>query len=754
MTQRKSTKLLSLILALLMAFMLLWTALPAQAEENVDALGPVTSKDVIYQIITDRFYDGDTSNNVPDGFDATLYDGTGDDLKLYQGGDWAGIIEKIPYLKGMGVTAVWISAPYENRDTEIIDYQSDGSYDRWTSFHGYHVRNYFATNKHFGTLNEFKELRDALHENGIKLIIDFVTNHTSREMNPTAGNIPEDGKLYEPDRKEDGSFAFDENGEPYDYNGDGLVENLIADPQNDTNGWFHGLGDRGDDSSRFGYRYKDLGSLADFSQENGEVAEYLEEATLFWANMGINGIRHDATLHMDAAFAKGLKDAVDSSNTITQFGEFFIGRPDPKYDEYVYFPKQTGINNLDFEYYRAASTTFGDFSTTMSDFGNMMEYTQEDYDYENQTVTFLDNHDVSRFGYTQRSQKTYNAALATLLTSRGIPNIYYGTEQYIVPADGSDVAGRIFMQTDSAFDTTTTAYQLIGELSDLRQDNDALAYGMTVIRYSSDDVLVYERQFYDDVVLVAVNRQPDASFTIDGVETMLPAGEYSDYLNGMLDGSSITVSSGTEINNSSSFTLPGGAVCVWQYDSSASAPQIGNVISTMGRAGNKVYIYGDGLDGNVTVNFGDTPATVIENSATEIVTTVPENATPGYNDITVTKDGATSNSFTYNVLSGDQNQVIFHVQAETNYGENIYIVGNIPELGNWDPDNCTEALLNPNYPEWFLPVSVPAGTQIEFKFIKKDSTGAITWESGENRVITSSPDSAGSVDTELYYWRN
>lgn len=55
MTQRKSPKLLSLILALLMAFMLLWTALPAQAEENVDALGPVTSKDVIYQIITDRF---------------------------------------------------------------------------------------------------------------------------------------------------------------------------------------------------------------------------------------------------------------------------------------------------------------------------------------------------------------------------------------------------------------------------------------------------------------------------------------------------------------------------------------------------------------------------------------------------------------------------------------------------------------------------------------------------------------------------
>ena len=186
------------------------------AQETVNDLGPVSSKDVIYQIITDRFYDGDSTNNIPVGFSSNLYDGTGADLKLYQGGDWDGIVQKIPYLKGMGVTAVWISAPYENRDTAIIDYQNDGSYDTWTSFHGYHVRNYFATNKHFGTLNEFKDLRDALHENGIKLVIDFVTNHTSREMNPTNNNAPEDGKLYEPDRKENGEFAFDANGEPYE----------------------------------------------------------------------------------------------------------------------------------------------------------------------------------------------------------------------------------------------------------------------------------------------------------------------------------------------------------------------------------------------------------------------------------------------------------------------------------------------------------------------------------------------------------
>lgn len=94
--------------------------------------------------------------------------------------------------------------------------------------------------------------------------------------------------------------------------------------------------------------------------------------------------------------------------------------------------------------------------------------------------------------------------------------------------------------------------------------------------------------------------------------------------------------------------------------------------------------------------------------------------------MTVTKNGVVSNSIIYKVLSGNQNQVIFHVNASTNYGENIYIVGNVPELGSWNVNKCTEVMMNPGYPEWYLPVSVPAGTTIEFKFIKKDSNGNVT----------------------------
>ncbi|HTG68539.1 MAG TPA: alpha-amylase family glycosyl hydrolase [Candidatus Udaeobacter sp.] len=735
----------------------------AEALTASSALSPVTPKDTVYQIITDRFADGNTGNNIPSGFDSTLFDdansdgkGDGNDLKLYQGGDWQGIIDKIPYLKNMGVTAVWISAPYENRDTVIEDYQPGGGMDRWTSFHGYHVRNYFATNKHFGLMQNFEQLRDALHNEGMKLVIDFVTNHTSRWQNPTNGFSAEDGKLYEPDKNASGNYTFDVSGNPYDYNSDGKIENLIADPNNDTFGWFHGLGDRGSDSTPFGFRHKELGSLADFSQENAIVVAHLEKAAAFWKSKGVDGFRHDATLHMNPAFTKGIKDAIDSAagGPLTHFGEFFISRPDPKYNEYRTFPDRTGVNNLDFEYYRAATNAFGNFSETMSSFGSMLTQTSSDYSYENQAVTFLDNHDVTRFRYIQPNNKPYHAALAALLTSRGTPNIYYGTEQYVSSVNSSDIAGRVFMEQEVSFDQTTTAYKVIKELSALRKSNEAVAYGTTSILYSTDNVLVYQRQFYDKQVIVAINRQPDVSYTVPALDTTLPTGTYTDVLGGLLYGASNTVTNVSGQNKMSSFTLSGGEVNVWSYNPAlgTTIPRIGDVISTSGRAGNTVYIYGTGLGGTATVKFDTVTATVVSNNDTFIEAVVPAVAA-GPRSITVTKGANVSNGFTYEVLSDDQVQVIFKVNATTTLGQNIHIVGSIPELGSWNPAKSTEAMMNPNYPVWFLPVSVPKGTTFEFKFIKKDSSGNVVWESGSNRSYTSPSSSTGTADTSVYTWQ-
>ncbi len=731
-------------------------AAPAAAATSTGALGPLDPTDVVYQILTDRFADGNTGNNVPPGFDRTLFDdpdgngiGNGTDLKLYQGGDFHGIIDKIAYLKDMGITAVWISAPYANRDTVIEDAQPNGSVDRWTSFHGYHVRNYYATNKHFGTLRQFEQLRDALHANGIKLVIDFVTNHTSRWQNPTRGFVAEDGRLYEPDRLPGGSLALDANGEPYDYNSDGRLENLIADPHNDTSGWFHGLGDRGGDSSRFGYRHRDLGSLADFSQENAQVAAYLEGAATFWKARGVDGFRHDATLHMNPAFARNLRDAIDTApgGPVSHFGEFFIGRPDPKYGEYESFPDRTGINNLDFEYYRASTNAFGSFSEGMDDFGAMLVATSNDYAYENQAVTFIDNHDVTRFRYIQPNDRPYHAALATLMTSRGTPNIYYGTEQYVSSADASDIAGRVFMQRATSFSTTTTAYRLISSLAGLRRSNYGLAYGLTTVLYSTDDVLVFSRKFYGHEVVVAVNRQPNSSATVPALATTLPNATYPDHLAGLLAGAGVTVAGGVL----PSFVLSGGEVDVWTSTPGlgTATPRIGDVTSSEVRPGATLVVAGTGLGGTPSATVGGVPATVTSASDRQLTLTVATNTPAGEQPVVVTKAGTASNSFTVDVLTGDLNQVVFTVQANTTPGQQIHIVGNVAELGSWNVAQSTEAMLNPNYPQWFLPVSLPVGRTIQYKFIRKDSAGNVVWEGGSNRTITTSSATAGTVSTPV-----
>ena len=404
-----------------------------------------------------------------------------------------------------------------------------------------------------------------------------------------------------------------------------------------------------------------------------------------------------------------------------------------------------------FEYFRASTNAFGNFSETMAQFGAMLTQTSTDYIYESQAITFLDNHDVTRFRYIQPNDKPFHAAIATLMTARGTPNIYYGTEQYMSSANSSDIAGRGFMQVAApAFSQTTAAYTTIKKLAALRASNDALAYGETSILYSNNDVLVFSRKFYDKQVVVAVNRQPAVSYTVPALVTSLPAGTYTDQLTGTLLGASNTVASG----QLASFTLSGGEVDVWSYNPSlgTTIPRIGDVVSTAGRAGNRVYIYGTGLGGTPTVKFGTTTATVVSAGDTAIEATVPA-APPGILNITVAKGANTSNTFRYEVLSDDQVQVNFKVNASTVVGQNVYVVGSIPELGSWDPAKASEAMMNPNYPVWFLPVSVPKNTTFQFKFIKKDGAGNVIWEGGSNRSFTSPSSSTGTVDTAVLSWQ-
>ncbi|MEE1306001.1 MAG: alpha-amylase family glycosyl hydrolase [Agathobacter sp.] len=657
------------------------------------------STDVIYQIVTDRFKDGNKGNN-PTG---DIFN-TGD-MKKYHGGDWAGITEKIKdgYFSDMGVTALWISSPVENIMT--VDPTNNCA-----SYHGYWAKDFFETNKAFGTKEDFKTLINTAHNNGIKIVIDFAPNHTST-AEYKGYTFPEDGGLYK-------------NG------------SLVGKFSNDSAGIFNHESWT-DYSTYENGVYHSMYGLADLNHQNPTVDSYMKEAIDQWLDYGVDGIRVDAVKHMSMGWQTNWLSNIYEQHSVFVFGEWFNGGTGND-SQMTNFANKSGMSLLDFRYANAVRNALGNDSGTMKDLYQVMEDTASDYDEVNDQVTFIDNHDMSRFmTLSKGNARDVENAYVLLLTSRGVPTIYYGSEQY---AQGStDPYNRGDMPS---FNKNSTAYKVISALAPLRKSNPAAAYGSTKERWMNSDVLIYEREFNGSVVLTAVNRNQNKSYSISGLLTDLPEGSYSDVMNGLLGGNGISVSSKGSV---SSFTLGAGASAVWQYTKKdTSKVTIGNVDPGMGIAGNEITITGRGF-GNATgsVSFGKTQASVLNWSDSRITVKVPSVAAGEYAVKVTNASGSSSDSYAgFDVLTGKQVSVRFMVNnAETAYGSNVYLVGNVPELGSWDTSKAVGPLFNStasiaSYPTWFYDVSVPAGTKIEYKFVKIDGSGKVIWESGSNHLAT------------------
>lgn len=664
------------------------------------------STDVIYQIVTDRFLDGDSSNN-PSGAIFDRYD-----MKKYHGGDWAGITQKINdgYFTNMGVTALWISSPVEN--LMIMDPSNNCA-----SYHGYWGKDFFRANSAFGTMDDFQTMLDTAHAHGLKIVIDFAPNHTST-AEYKGYTFPEDGALYR-----DGEF--------------------VGSFTNDTQGIFNHE-QWTDFSSLENSTYHSMYGLADLNQMNSTVDGYLKDAIDQWLDMGVDGIRVDAVKHMPQGWQTNWVSDIYEEHNVFIFGEWYNGGTgnDP---EMTNFANNSGMSLLDFRYANAVRNAIGEETATMDDLYNVMVATENDFKEVNDQVTFIDNHDMSRFmTLSKNNQNNVNQAYVMLLTSRGVPTIYYGSEQYLT--GGADPENRGDM---TSFNTNTTAYQVISKLAPLRKTNAALSYGTSVEKWVNDDVLIYERQFGNDVVLTAVNRNDNVSYDITGLYTDLPAGSYNDELDGILNGETITVNAKGAVSN---FTLNGGECAVWTYTTNDQDTNIGNVDPGIGVSGNTIAISGRGFGASQgTVKFGKTEATVVDWSDSLIEVQIPAVAGGEY---TITVNSANGGSDTFDgfkVLSGSQVATRFYVNnAETEYGQSVFIVGNIEELGNWNPDKAVGTFFNSTgsiatYPTWFFDVSVPAGTKIEYKYIKKDAAGNVVWESGANHVYTTVTDGTGIV---------
>ncbi len=680
--------------------------------------------DLCYQIITDRFYDGNSSNNNPSQ-SAGLYDSSQSNWKLYWGGDWAGIQQKMTYLRDMGVTAIWISPPVDNINVAATYGGTPNA-----GYHGYWARDFKTPEEHFGTWTDFQNLVSAAHNNGIKVVIDWAPNHTS----PADVN----------------NSSFAENGALYN------AGSFVASLNNDPNGYFHHNGGITNWDDRYETQYLNLADLADFEQTNSYINQYLQDSLDIWAGKNIDGIRMDAVKHMTYGWQRAFNDDILHNKDMFIFGEWYLGGySDPLYYDNVRFADESGTAVLDFYLNRAIRDTFGS-GQSMSTLDNAISKTDADYKYPENLVTFIDNHDMSRFLSLNNDSTKLNQALTFLLTVRGTPCIYYGTEQYLHndTSGGGDPYNRPMM---NSFNQSSTAYQLINKLSTLKQSQPALQYGDHQQRWMNNDVYIYERQFYDDVVLVAINKS-NSWQQISGLNTALPAGTYSDQLNGLLGGHNITVSSGSGGNNPiGTWWLGPNRAMVWSYNASEpGTPQVGSVAPTLTRAGNTVTVEGQGfgtLNGSSKVYFvnggSQYQASITSWEANRIVVTVPSGVPAGLRQVKVVTSGGTSNLYDVMVLTNQQVPVTFQVNnAYTAWGEQIYLTGNVPELSGWS--TATTAGGNPVfggalgpaitysgfYPSWKLTTSMPCGTTVQFKFIKVNGSGGVTWEGGSNHSYT------------------
>ncbi|HEV2963516.1 MAG TPA: alpha-amylase family glycosyl hydrolase [Candidatus Angelobacter sp.] len=681
-------------------------------------------KQVIYQIITDRFFDGDTSNNNPPQ-SAGLFDPTKTNWRLYWGGDLAGIQQKMSYIKGLGATAIWISPPVDNLNLNIPDAQGNPT----ATYHGYAARDFKRIEEHFGDANNtfaaFDNLIAAAHANGIKVIVDFAPNHSNDNSHGEFGSLFDNGTF-------------------------------VAAFNNDPNGVFHHNPNISDFNDRYQLQYDTLFGLSDLNQENATVDGYLKAALQQLQQHGVDAFRIDAVKHVTWGWEYSMVNSAFTFGPSFFFGEWFLGGTgDPLYHDAFKFANNSGMSLLDFPLNTAIRDVFAS-NNNFSELDGTLNTENTNFTWQNDLVTFIDSHDVPRFLSVNNNTNRLNEATAFLLTTRGIPVIYYGDEQFLHndTNGGGDPFNRNQM---TSFNTSTTPYKLIGQLSTLRQNNSAIAYGGSQQRWINNDVYIFERKFFNDVVLVAINKNDSSSFNITGLNTALPPSSYSDYLSGLLGGSGISVNSGTGGNNPvTAFTLPAHTVAVWQSTTSATAPQVGSIGPTVGQSGVKVTIAGKGFGGATgSVLFAGTAASIVSWSDTQVTFKVPGVAPGLYSVQLKNSSGTLANTIQFKVLTANLVPVTFTVNnaIQTNVGDFIFLTGNTVELGNWGTtfDTAIGPMLDPNFPNWFLNVSVPAGQSIQFKFIKIAANGAVTWENGNNHTFTVPTSGTGFVNVNWQF---
>lgn len=512
---------------------------PSPATVAGPSLRSALTDERIYSLMTDRFANGDPSNDtggVPGGPLDNGYDPTS--RAYYNGGDLKGVTSKLDYIQSLGMTSIWITPPMYN------DWIFGEAPNQTASYHGYWITKFDQVDPHVGSEQDLRDLVNAAHAKGMKVFFDIVANHTGDVITYEEGEsqpyIPKSEVPYK-----------DAEGEPFDDRDYAQQPDFPAlDPQisfpytptfrqpgdevakspawlNDVT-MYHNRGEttfEGENSL-----YGDFFGLDDLFTERPEVSEGFVQIYRKWIDdYGIDGYRIDTTRHVNGEFWQAFNDGILDYARANGKPEFFMFGEAAVEDEVelsMYTTRDKYQSVLDFSFQgqarKFASQSTAPASSLRELFANDDWFTDHDSN-AYQLTTFVDNHDRGRIGWMIRADnpgssdweqlRRMELAHELLFLARGNPVVYYGDEQGFASegdADGmdqfarqsmfasqvpqyldDDLIGTISTMAQDNWDTRHPMFRYIQRLSNVTEAHPALRNGTQVERYASDEAGVY-----------------------------------------------------------------------------------------------------------------------------------------------------------------------------------------------------------------------------------------------------------------------
>lgn len=444
---------------------------------STDCFKGFNSRDIIYLITPDRFSNGDVSNDQLEGFvtDTQFKSEVG-----RHGGDIQGIIDHLDYIKESGFTAIWINPLLENNSR--------------MSYHGYAATDLFKIDARFGTNKLYKKLVTLAHQKGLKIIFDHINNHVGVN-HPWINDPPFNDWLN--GSKADHFITSHEKISIYSSYSSEITKDKTL------NGWF-------------------VDGMPDLNQRNPFLAKYLIQNMIWWIEYtGLDGIREDTYPYSDQRFLSEWNAAIlNEYPELNITGEAWIDDPvflsQYQKDSKLNTELNTNLPSvIDFGLFSAIRN----FAKENGSVKALYEVLAKDFIYENPNnlLTFADNHDIERVMLAANSDvDKFKLALTFLLTTRGIPQIYYGTEIGMVGGKShgllrEEFPGGFPEHNRNAFNESertqleNNIYNLIKTLINIRKNIPAISEGELIHFPPQNELYYYLRSGKNENILVIIN---------------------------------------------------------------------------------------------------------------------------------------------------------------------------------------------------------------------------------------------------------